>query len=583
MLNNPLIPGDPYSYDLKWLVAKVKEILAQLGTLDEAIEAKIFEGFLEHSVVQFKTVAEMLAADITDGSIVLTLGYHEAGDQGGLFYLVKDFNPAQCALDYFLTLDNNKQIAIPVIVTPYVTPEMFGAYGNGTEDDAAAFEHSLVYERVQLTAHKTYAIDYQTDVTLNNPLILEGNGATLKGFTFNADGVDGIQIRGIHIVDANKSLNFDNCENVTVEDSTFEGEPTFASPRFVTIRNSKHVTVKNCLVTNTQYGVFAQVFQAGRSEDVNVTGCRFVNTQRYSYPAAVCVYEANNVRVTDCYFENIQHTASPYADGYGVYSGDFVYHDIGAITVMGCQFEACGRGIRIHQSEALNITGNRINDSIQQAILVDASPTLNGNTMKGAIIADNVMTSYVDIGGSCDDALVTGNDISGVYGVYIEATGTPATHPKRPAVIGNHIHDTERGGVAVQSADDPVVSGNSIVNFNTSAYSSSDYRSGGIGFNSGVSNPTAIGNAIQAPAAAAFAINFADQTVKRNYKGNTFDMATNAIYGGYNGAPTQGKWARGESVEYINPQNAGYIGAVCTVSGDFSGTAPTFRQYGALA
>ena len=82
MLNNPYVPGDPYSYDLKWLVAKVKEILAQLGTLDEAIETKIFEGFLEHSVVQFKTVPEMLAADITDGSIVLTLGYHEAGDQG---------------------------------------------------------------------------------------------------------------------------------------------------------------------------------------------------------------------------------------------------------------------------------------------------------------------------------------------------------------------------------------------------------------------------------------------------------------------------------------------------------------------
>lgn len=160
-INNPLIPGDPYSYDLKWIVAKVKEILAHLGTLDEAIEKKIFEGFLEHSVVQFKTVPEMLAADITDGSIVLTLGYHEAGDQGGLFYLVKDFNPSQCALDYFLTLDNNKQIAIPVIVTPYVTPEMFGAYGNGSADDTEALQLSF-----------NLAVERLIDVRLSNEYLI---------------------------------------------------------------------------------------------------------------------------------------------------------------------------------------------------------------------------------------------------------------------------------------------------------------------------------------------------------------------------------------------------------------------------
>ena len=158
--NNPLIPGDPYSYDLKWLVAKIKEILQQLGTLDEAINEKIFEGFLEHSVVQFKTVPEMLAADITDGSIVLTLGYYEAGDLGGLFYLVKDFNPSQCALDYFLTLDNNRQIAIPVFMTDYVTPEMFGAYGDGVSDDTEAMQAALQNKHVLLTGQYNITSDF---------------------------------------------------------------------------------------------------------------------------------------------------------------------------------------------------------------------------------------------------------------------------------------------------------------------------------------------------------------------------------------------------------------------------------------
>ena len=195
MLNNPYVPGDPYSYDLKWLVAKVKEILAELGTLDEAIEAKIFEGFLEHSIVQFKTVAEMLAADIKDGSIVLTLGYHEEGDQGALFYLIKDFNPGQCSLDYFLTMDNNAQIAIPVVVTPYVTPEMFGAYGNAAADDTEALEKALSYD-LPLEAVKTYkvtTVHIGQEKTIHiHKLISEGEAVHVDG-NYSEISIDNIE------------------------------------------------------------------------------------------------------------------------------------------------------------------------------------------------------------------------------------------------------------------------------------------------------------------------------------------------------------------------------------------------------
>lgn len=252
-INNPYIPGDPYSYDLKWLVARVKEILAQLGTLDEAIEAKIFEGFLEHSIVQFKTVPEMLAADITDGSIVLTLGYHEAGDQGGTFYLVKDFNPAQCALDYFLTLDNNKQIAIPVIVTPYVTPEMFGAYGNGTEDDTEALQLAAkLHDVVVLPAEKSYYISGSID--LKDDQVIQGGGTILDHFTpetgsTTATGIldatdkkhitiDGVHIKGTGagglsvLVNYKETLSFNNCEDVTVKNCTIEDINSFAAIRF---------------------------------------------------------------------------------------------------------------------------------------------------------------------------------------------------------------------------------------------------------------------------------------------------------------------------------------------------------------
>lgn len=52
--NNPYIPGDPYSYDLKWLVTKVKTALSSieainkhLANIDDNIDQIINDTILE--------------------------------------------------------------------------------------------------------------------------------------------------------------------------------------------------------------------------------------------------------------------------------------------------------------------------------------------------------------------------------------------------------------------------------------------------------------------------------------------------------------------------------------------------------
>lgn len=263
-INNPYIPGDPYSYDLKWLVAKVKEILAQLGTLDEAIEAKIFEGFLEHSIVQFKTVPEMLSADITDGSIVLTLGYHEAGDLGGLFYLVKDFNPSQCALDYFLTLDNNKQIAIPVVVTPYVTPEMFGAKGDGATDDTISMQKCFAFPNIYM--RNTYLITDSVDIQSRQSVICDGTikvdvpyaGLSATKKVFNDNNLEGFtwsggKIKGTGVDDTTYLSLFyiEDGKDITIEDLKIENVPFVFCMAFWSCSD---IRVKNCTIDHYSYG-----------------------------------------------------------------------------------------------------------------------------------------------------------------------------------------------------------------------------------------------------------------------------------------------------------------------------------------
>lgn len=406
MLNNPLIPGDPYSYDLKWLVARVKEILAKLGTLDEVIEEKIFEAFLEHSIVQFKTVEEMLAADIKDGSIVLTLGYHEAGDLGGLFYLVKDFNPSQCSLDYFLTLDNNKQIAIPVIVTPYVTPEMFGAYGNGVQDDSEALQ--LAVKKGDVIMHKTYYISQEIEVVDNSTL----TGGTLLDHV--PEGSVAFEFPAV--------LKLQQVKNVKLQDVTIQGpgSRTDASEKnrsVIKIADAENVDVIGCKIYDTDADIGVRV---RHSEKVNI---EHIKIDGYSYSGVAFTYLCKDVRVCDSEFYNLTGTyPQTYPISLSGYEGTERTVTTNAIcsgNIIECPFPNW-EGIDAHGGDGIVITGNVIKGTKTGIAVIQSidTPILT----KNVVITDNLIelgtdTSYGsednNSGIFClgDDAVVANNVI----------------------------------------------------------------------------------------------------------------------------------------------------------------------------
>lgn len=299
--NNPYIPGDPYSYDLKWLVSKVKEILQQLGTLDEAIEKKIFDGFLEHSVVQFHNVPDMLAADMKDGSIVLTLGYHEPGDQGGLLYLIKDFNPGQCSIDYFLTMDNNAQIAIPIFTEEYVTPQMFGGKADDTTDNADFFTLALNNgKNVYLPEGKYYTsqpIEIKQEGT-----VLYGCGVEDRNSVIRVEGTNAITIssgyRGIIVKDLYLITN-------SYQGAAIEISKTADSPD-----GSVHfLTVENIIAFNFKYGLMLGGHSNGTADGNSYFwNCSFknikLNTHDTGTNCAIKIY--HNVSTSfGLYFERV--------------------------------------------------------------------------------------------------------------------------------------------------------------------------------------------------------------------------------------------------------------------------------------
>lgn len=170
--NNPFIPGDPYSYDLKWIVQKIKAANEVIANLDETIQAKVIAALEEVNPVVYSNVAKMIDANQNAGTLAYTLGYHQEADGGNaLYYITDDYNDIFSA-DFYVTVSTNKW-AIPIVITPYVTPEMFGAFGDETHDDTEAFAVCVNYKNIVLS--KKYAI--KNWILSDN--VVYGNSATI--------------------------------------------------------------------------------------------------------------------------------------------------------------------------------------------------------------------------------------------------------------------------------------------------------------------------------------------------------------------------------------------------------------------
>lgn len=99
----------------------------------------------------FNTVAEMKAANLQVGDYVCTLGYYTVNDGGAAEYkIVENIN----SNEYQEELENSLYASI--ILKNKVSPEMFGAYGDGIHDDTIAWNKAVSMKRDVKAFEKTY-------------------------------------------------------------------------------------------------------------------------------------------------------------------------------------------------------------------------------------------------------------------------------------------------------------------------------------------------------------------------------------------------------------------------------------------
>lgn len=121
-------------------------------------------------VLVYSTVNDMKSAtNLVDGSVCKTLGYRTKGDGGSSYYKIREIINTDVVNEReLISLSNIHLVAELITPTLYMTPEIFGSYGDGIHDDTSYISNAITYAKdhnltTKLT--KTYLIKSQMEVS----------------------------------------------------------------------------------------------------------------------------------------------------------------------------------------------------------------------------------------------------------------------------------------------------------------------------------------------------------------------------------------------------------------------------------
>lgn len=212
----------------------------------------------------------------------------------------------------------------------FVTPEMFGAVGDGVTDDTNSFV-SLFHsdnKNILFNEGKTYII--LSPIVITDEVKIYGSGATLKGALnsiFNvADTCHSFHMEDVHFeIDGSSETVVDNyciafnsnsenpvkwgqCQNIEIRNCTFNGG-TF----HIVLNYATNSLIESCVFYNSYVnpshdaGGYSVLLQS--SWDTTIKNCRFISGQYNRHSIYVSVYRAvelpcENTVITENIFDN---------------------------------------------------------------------------------------------------------------------------------------------------------------------------------------------------------------------------------------------------------------------------------------
>ena len=206
---------------------------------DEGTLAAIISEYLNSiALFCYDTVADLkLATNLIDGSYVRTLGYHTKNDGGKALYKVREITNDDVVdeAEIIELYDNN---LIAELIESEINVNMYGAYGDGINDDTTAIQKAFNNSRglnVSFISNCTYLISSQ--IKLEQHIIIRFNNALIK--STHQDGcifISGETNKMQYIYDFNFDGNYLSTYGLKVSDCR--------------ILKGYNINVKNCITAD---------------------------------------------------------------------------------------------------------------------------------------------------------------------------------------------------------------------------------------------------------------------------------------------------------------------------------------------
>lgn len=272
-------------------------------TLQEVVDARDNFTSLGQNIKQkpyyFNNVAEMKASNLKANDVAITLGYYEPNDGGSAIYKIVN-SASQTEIQE--SLDNNKYANL--IVIDHITPELLGAYGDGTHDDSVAL-NLMFNSNCQNFINKNY---YKfTNILISNKELVNISGGKFEGhFEFN--NCNKVVFENIEFISGNNSfdeiVNCLNCKKIVIKNCKFNGKLIKQTTKGLKVLNTTDFECINSNFDNFDGYTDVDILPNGNSAGSNTR----------NQTSGLFFKEVTNIKVYNCNFNNIQGRCGVYVE-----------------------------------------------------------------------------------------------------------------------------------------------------------------------------------------------------------------------------------------------------------------------------
>lgn len=263
----------------------------------------------------------------------------------------------------------------------YVTPEMFGAVGDGVTDDVEPLETAINYSitnHLDLVLNKKYLVSHGIEIRQKNGIRIVGNAF---GYYFNYETLPAIKCSETFNDDF--LIKFDGCSDISIKGINFVG------------RDENRII--GIFIKNSEYSII---------EDNNIIKFK---KGIYLYYSGLNKLIRNTISICKCACDSIGSGDSQYTDNYinscsftdetddpEVGTGIAVRANSSHVNITGGKIEWNGKGIYIEGSSGINITSINFDYNKRGNIIVTGNSIDPDNSDTDGL---NINSNYFRSGG----------------------------------------------------------------------------------------------------------------------------------------------------------------------------------------